>query len=929
MKKIRKYSIYAIVVFILSMTIIVSGKSNTFVLKQETVYGEDVLHEYKHVASGLNVVWIKNKDKNKCFTLGVKTPTTDNTGVNHIIEHAIFTGSKKYPSSTLFFDASSKYPNLFMNAMTSSDMTMFPFATSHEACFEALLSIYLDSILNPTMTYNPSSFYEEAFHYNPDTKEYGGVVYNEMKGASLDKNRQVFRAIRQGIYEGTHYANDSGGEPSAIPDLTYEKFIKTYKDFYFPSNMMIILYGDLPIDHVLDLINEHFKDLPLEDRQVNVNVKPTFKEDEKTLYFTGGGKKGYLIKSFVVEKDLTSNEMLEMDLWVSTYLVDEKSYFIESLKRQGISHVQIIKDSYVKYPSYSIVLSDIQEDKKEQVKAVLESVLANLEKGKLEQDIEQSIIVKNQIAAYSEELSPTRGIEIAQTYLDAWAHDKFNQYYFSDKEHIGKMQKVPDTYRKLLLESPSLYIHLVPSGISKGTQNIVDKSQDWNNILAKMGIWQKETKHLPLPDIDLEELIVKEVLPYKVVDKDGIKYVLTENTGPLKSTSIYLPTNHIKQEDLPYLFLYSRCLKKAANEQMPFKALVDVDILATGYDEVEPYIKISFLSHQDFDALAFYEEVKEILKQKDNKWYKDQLKTFTNDFNEKFSQDLLGTLKWLNAGGQEGYKRYLYEQHYPLYEWVTKFKLDKEGTYVEKIKDIGEVLVYRDGTMIGIQGDKAFRKSQLEQMEKCFNKREKTETKKETYTFVKKEKLTLYYKSTPVDYLVLSYDKGSDLVDGVDYVMASYMTNQYLRPIIRAEHGAYGSSIVAKYPSSLVVYTYRDPNFLASLKTIQEAPQVLRQNLNSEALKVARLDALAEYQRQMGLVGNAFEKGSFIEHTILMGKKPEACLKLQRQILKTTLKNLDEKFSLLPYLLGNSQLGICTGNKQIKPQNKANIYRER
>lgn len=929
MKKIRRYSAYAIVVFILSMTIIVSGKSNAFVLKQETVYGEDTLHEYKHVASGLNVVWIKNKDKNKSFTLGVKTPTNDNTGVNHIIEHAIFTGSKKYPSSTLFFDASSKYPNLFMNAMTSSDMTMFPFATSHEACFDALLSIYLDSILNPTMTYNPSSFYEEAFHYNPDTKEYSGVVYNEMKGASLEKNRQVFRAIRQGIYEGTHYANDSGGDPSAIPNLTYEKFIETYKNFYFPSNMMIILYGDLPIDHVLDMIDEHFKDLPLEDRQVDVNVKPTFKDEEKTLYFNGGGNKGYLIKSFVVEKDLTSDEMLEMDLWVSTYLVDEKSYFMQSLKRQGISNVQIIKDSYVKYPSYSIVILDVAENKKEQTKAVLESVLDNLEKGKLDEETQQSIISKNQIAVYSEELAPTRGIEIAQTYLDAWAHDKFNQYYFSDKEHIGKMQKVPDTYRKLLLESPSLYIHLLPKEATKVAEGVVDKSQDWNNILAKMGAWQKETKHLPLPDIDLEKLIVNEVLPYKVVQKDGIKYVLTENKGPLKSTSLYLPTNHIKQEELPYLFLYSRCLKKVANEQVPFKALVDVDILATGYEEVEPYLKITLLSNQDFDAITFYEGIKETLNQKDNEWYVEQLKNFTNDFNEKFSQDLLGTLKWLNAGGQEGYKRYLYEQHYPLYESVTKLKLDKECSYVEQIKNIGETLIYREGTMIGIQGDKAFRKSQLEELETYFKGKVKIETKKETYTFDKKEKLTLYYKDTLVDYLVLSYDKGNDKVDGRDYVMASYMTNQYLRPIIRAEHGAYGSSIVAKYPSSLVVYTYRDPNFLASLKTIQEAPEVLRQNLNSEALKVARLDALAEYQRQMHLVGNTFEKGSFIEHTILMGEKPETCLKLQKQILNTTLKDLDEKFSLLPYLLGNSQVGICTGNSGIKARNKANIYRER
>ena len=66
-------------------------------------HGKDVLHKYVHQNSGLEVIWIENDDTNKSFTLGVRTPTVDSTGVNHIIEHTLFTGSKKYPSSSLFF----------------------------------------------------------------------------------------------------------------------------------------------------------------------------------------------------------------------------------------------------------------------------------------------------------------------------------------------------------------------------------------------------------------------------------------------------------------------------------------------------------------------------------------------------------------------------------------------------------------------------------------------------------------------------------------------------------------------------------------------------------------------------------------------------------------------------------------------------------
>ena len=96
-----------------------SPKSQGFKEISKEKYNTDTIHTYRHVATGLEVIWIENEDVNKSFVLGVKTPTTDSTGVNHIIEHTLFTGSKDYPSASLFFDASEAYPNTYMNALTS------------------------------------------------------------------------------------------------------------------------------------------------------------------------------------------------------------------------------------------------------------------------------------------------------------------------------------------------------------------------------------------------------------------------------------------------------------------------------------------------------------------------------------------------------------------------------------------------------------------------------------------------------------------------------------------------------------------------------------------------------------------------------------------------------------------------------------------
>lgn len=907
----------------------IQGKEAAFVTTSERNCGQDQLHEYRHKASGLRVIWIENEDPNMSFTLGVKTPTTDNTGVNHIIEHTLFTGSKAYPSSTLFFDASSKYPNLFMNAMTSSDMTMFPFATSHKACFKTLMSIYLDSILNPNMLENPYSFYEEAFHYNPSTNQYGGVVYNEMKGASTDSSRQIFRAIRQSLYAGTHYEHDSGGDPDFIPDLTYENFIQTYKNFYYPSNMMIVLYGDLSIEEVLEDIDESFKPFALSDKRIDVNVRPDLNESKKTCYFNSEGSRGYLIKSFVIERDLTSKEMLEMDLWVSSYLVDEQSYFMKTLKEKGVPKVQIVKDNDLKYPSYSIVMMDIPKTKMAEYEVVLEETLESLYSAPQNLEIEKDIIAKNKLLACQEDESTTRGIEISQTFLDAWAHDKSSDYYFTDRQYINEIECISDFYKAEVLQSPTMTIYLLPQAMQKEALHAPSKEDKagWSQLIGKIGTWQQETKHLPLPDISLKDLIVEDVIPYKIHEKNKVKYILTESNGSLKRTTLYIPTRSVKQEDLPVLFLYSEFLNKAASERTPFEEVLDIDVMAVEREGLCPYLKVSMISNKDQDIMKSFNEVNDLLVKKEDKWYQSQLQHFMNRFKEEFNSDVLGTLKWLNASAQSGYKRYLFETHYPLYTYCAHMKSSESTAYIAAIKQMSEQIKPVEGSVIGIQGDKAFNKAQLKQYETYFKGHPIEKNVEVEYSFIKSANLNIYYKNTPVDYLVFSYDKEKDKLDGKDYVMASYVTNQYLRPHIRIEQGAYGSTMLASYPNNLLLYTYRDPDVLASIRHMVNLSPVLRAELDEEALNIARIDALSQLQNQLSFIGNPLEKGTQIEKIILLGLKPEALLKLQKDIIKCELEDLDEKLSLLPYLFDSGQMSICTGKNHIKSAKEVNIYR--
>ena len=67
--------------------------------------------------------------------------------------------------------------------------------------------------------------------------KYSGVVYNEMKGVYSSADQTNAKAVRQALYrEHPIYSIDSGGDPRAIPTLTYEAFSAFHRQYYHPSN---------------------------------------------------------------------------------------------------------------------------------------------------------------------------------------------------------------------------------------------------------------------------------------------------------------------------------------------------------------------------------------------------------------------------------------------------------------------------------------------------------------------------------------------------------------------------------------------------------------------------------------------------------------------------------------------------------------------
>jgi Zn-dependent M16 (insulinase) family peptidase len=85
-----------------------------------------------------------------------------------------------------------------------------------------------------------------------------GVVYNEMTGKHSHPESAVSDFSIRSLFPDNEYRFESGGEPLSIPDLTYDKFIGFYKQYYHPSNMKLYLYGNIPTGKILSFIQEEF-----------------------------------------------------------------------------------------------------------------------------------------------------------------------------------------------------------------------------------------------------------------------------------------------------------------------------------------------------------------------------------------------------------------------------------------------------------------------------------------------------------------------------------------------------------------------------------------------------------------------------------------------------------------------------------------------
>ena len=346
----------------------------------------------KHKKTGARVALISNEDDNKVFYIGFRTPPKDATGVPHILEHSVLCGSKEFPIKDPFVELVKGSLNTFLNAMTYPDKTVYPVASCNDKDFQNLMHVYLDAVFYPNIYKTDKIFKQEGWHYDLQSPEdeltINGVVYNEMKGAYSSPDDLFSRATMQALFPDTTYGADSGGEPEAIPQLTYEKFLEFHQTYYHPSNSYIYLYGNMDMVEKLEFLDEkylsHFEYLEVDSE---IEWQEAFSETRRIVEEIPISEEEKEEECAYLSLNASIGDSLDKELYVAFQILDYALCSVPGAPlKQALIEKNIGKDVYSIYdggmrqPYFSIIAKDASMDQEELFLSTVYEVLNKLVK---------------------------------------------------------------------------------------------------------------------------------------------------------------------------------------------------------------------------------------------------------------------------------------------------------------------------------------------------------------------------------------------------------------------------------------------------------------------------------------------------------------------------------------------------------------------
>ena len=554
-----------------------------------------------HEKTGARFMHLDRDDDNHLFSVGFRTPPDDSTGVAHILEHTVLCGSQRYPVRDPFFSMLKRSLNSFMNAMTASDWTVYPFSSMNRKDFLNLLDIYLDAAFFPCITERDFSQEGHRLEFseldNPESPlEYKGVVYNEMKGAMSDPSSLLSRRMDKHLFPTTTYRHNSGGEPENIPDLTWQQLKDFHASYYHPSNAWFYTAGNLDLAEILEIVDDRvlkqFDKLDL-DSEVALETRLSTPQQVAEVYPLDEGEpmdnRSMVQLGWLCCDINDSFEQLSLSLLSSLLLGNPAAPLYKALLDSGLGANLAPGSGYHDDNRTTYFAAGLQGTNPDKVAAIEELIMATLKQiateGFSKERIEAAI---HRLEFNNREVtgdSYPYALLLMMKLIGPWIHGGDPKTVLAFDENLDRLRAELDKgpyfeklIRKYLIDNPHRVNLLLQPDQELGPQQEAETRKKLDSIqaelsdeekaqLIKRAVALKEAQEGPedlscLPSLELGDIPPEEhPIPYESSELDGVKqYWFDQPTNGIGVVSLHFNLRGLNSEQILYLPIFGSLL---------------------------------------------------------------------------------------------------------------------------------------------------------------------------------------------------------------------------------------------------------------------------------------------------------------------------------------------------------------------------------
>ena len=824
------------------------------------------MYRYSHIKSNATVIHFDCDDVNKAFAIGFKTVPTDSTGVCHILEHSVLCGSKKYPLKEPFVNLLKTSLATFLNAFTSSDWTMYPFASANNKDFDNILGIYTDAVFNPLVIEDKKAFLQEGWHlelFNKnDMPSYKGVVYNEMKGAMSSVGRILNEATKSEFFKDSTYHYNSGGDPDVIPTLTYEQYKEFYHKHYTPENALTFFYGDLDIEEKLKFLDEnYFSNYTKTNNEIVIpEQKPLISTNKIVEYVINDDEdeknNSYIGLCYSLGDYSSFEEYLALTILFDALLSSNDSPITKELLDHNLGEdVSYMVDDSCNIPTLNISLQKTDKDKKDQFIKVFLDKVKDLVNNGIDKKLLLAKINRSEFLDKEQDNgSFPKGIGYAMNLMSAFNYHlpyesrfEFNKAYQHMKEELDHNYFEGLLEKYILNSNHYVCVTAVPSKtlatlnkvkmenkMKEIKESMTDKEIDdlieMNEELLKYQSHKDSNEELKcLPTLKIKDLSkdVYDLNTHKI-KINGIKGIYHKvNTNHISYLKMYFNMNKIKFEDLKYTYLLHELLLDVPTKN--YSAIELNNLIETylgSFNPGESLINESKDKYQfyfKFEASALDENVSyipvvfnEIFTSKFPKNKVKQVLTQSVNKMKRGLPNMGNKIAMVEALSMYSASYTIERNAYPSVKLYKDLKeLLDNFNYTEinkKLKEICAKLFNKKNAIISISGDE----NSLELLKNVSKniKLPRKEYNDELVPVLNEKKNIAVIVPSQVNYnaIASNYEDLCEANIGNLTVLASIINYDYLWNEVRVKGGAYGCNIGQNASHDCYFTSYRDPN---------------------------------------------------------------------------------------------------------------------